>query len=218
MPTDNVLMSPLESLNMTKDICSAALKGKTGLARFVHFLSSKSYGIYKETKRRRSKNDSSSAGRRVPSFLDSIGLSHLRRKHFLSMYVITEFTELGSLRRSAGYGEGSKCAIELPISAFSGRELYVFNGDVQNLAAPRARRPAYVKFEGDISALLSTISAWCNELPDGRNRPTFICEARLIGALTPALDPLFHGCPDPMGDNEDELSTAVEEILLGDED
>ena len=219
MLTDDARLSPLESTNMTKEVSFMALKGGLGTARFVHFLSPESYRLYKETKRRRSRNDRSQAGRRVPSLLDSLGLSHLRRRHFLSMYVITEFTESGSFAGSAGYSGGSKYAIELPVSDFNGREVYVFNGDVQNLAAPRARKPAYLKFEGDTPGLLSTISAWCDELPDKRDRSTFICEARLMGALSPTLNPIFHGCPDPMCNNDgDELLLAVEEAFLAEED
>jgi hypothetical protein len=135
------------------------------------------------------------------------------------MYVITEFTESGSFAGSDGYSAGSKYAIELPISDLIGREVYVFNGDVQNLAAPRARKPAYLKFDGDTSGLLSTISAWCGELPDRRDRSRFICEARLMRALSPTLNPIFHGCPDPMYDNDnDELLRAVEEAFLAEED
>jgi len=132
--------------------------------------------------------------------------------------VISEFTDSGSFAGSAGYSAGSKYAIELPVSDLNGREVYVFNGDVQNLAAPRARKPAYLKFEGDTSGLLSTISAWCHELPDKRDRSTFICEARLMGGLSPTLNPIFHGCPDPMCDNDDELLLAVEEAFLAEDD
>ena len=213
------LLSPLKSTHMTNDVSFTTQKSGPGTVRFVHFLSPRSYRLYKETKRRRSRNDRSRAGRRVPSFLDSLGLSHLRRRHFLSMYVITEFTESGSFAGSVGYSAGSQYAIELPISDLIDREVYVFNGDVQNLAAPRARKAAYMKFDGDTSRLLSKISAWCGELPDIRDRSRFICEARLMGALSPTMNPIFHGCPDPMGDNDnDELSLAVEEALLTEED
>jgi hypothetical protein len=174
----------VEVLNMSKEVSFMALKAKPGTARFVHFLSSKSYRLYTESKRRRSRNDRSQAGKRVPELLDALGLSHLRRRHFLSMYVITEFTESGSLKGAAGYSAGSGCAVELPIWELDGHEVYVFNGDVQNLSGPTARNPAYLKFEGDMSGLLSTIAAWCDELPDKRDRSTFICEARLMGAYS----------------------------------
>jgi len=204
---------------MIKNFSLSALKAKPGQARFVHFLSPKSLRLYKETDRRRSRNDRSQAGRRVPRFLDSLGLSHLRRRHFLSMYVITELTESGSFAGSDGYSAGSKYAIELPVSGFIGREVYVFNGDVQNLAAPKARKPAHLKFEGDVSVLLSTISAWCEQLPDPRNRRAFICEARVMEALSPTLNPIFHGCPDPMNaKHNDTVELAVEEYFLDEED
>lgn len=204
---------------MNKNLWLSALKAEPGQARFVHFLSPRSFRLYKETNRRRSRNDRSQAGRRVPRFLDSLGLSHLRRRHFLSMYVITEFTESGSFAGSAGYSAGSNYGIELPVSDFDGHEVYIFNGDVQNLAAPKARKPAYLKFDGNVSALLSTISAWCKQLPDPRNRPAFICEARLMEGLSPKLNPIFHGCPDPMNaKRNDTLSLALEEYLLDEED
>ncbi len=204
---------------MTKNVSLSALKAEPGQARFVHFLSPKSFMLYQETNRRRSRNDRSQAGRRVPRFLDSLGLSHLRRRHFLSMYVITEFTESGSFAGSDGYSAGSRYAIELPASGFNGREVYVFNGDVQNLAAPKARKPAYLKFEGNVSALLSTISAWCEQLPDPRNRSAFICEARVMESLSPTLKPIFHGCPNPMNAKEnDTVALALEEYFLEEED
>jgi hypothetical protein len=204
---------------MTRNLSPSALKAEPGQARFVHFLSPKGLRLYKETNRRRSRNDRSQAGRRVPQFFDSLGLSHLRRRHFLSMYVITEFTEAGSFAGSDGYSAGSNYAIELPVSGFNGREVYIFNGDVQNLAAPNTRKPAYLKFEGDISALLSTISAWCKQLPDPRDRHAFICEARLMEALSPKMNPILHGCPDPMNaKHDDELSLALEELILEEED
>jgi hypothetical protein len=200
---------------MTKNLSLSALKSEPGQARFVHFLSPKSFRLYEETNRRRSRNDRSQAGRRVPQFFDSLGLSHLRRRQFLSMYVITEFTESGSFARSSGYSAGSNYAIELPVLGFNGREVYIFNGDVQNLAAPKARKPAYLKFEGNVSALLSTVSAWCKQLPDPRDRSAFICEARLMEALSPKLDPIFHGCPDPMNaKHNDALSLALEELFI----
>jgi len=133
------------------------------------------------------------------------------------MYVITEFTESGSLKGAAGYSAGSGCAVELPIWELDGREVYVFNGDVQNLSGPTARKPAYLKFEGDMPALLSTIAVWCDELPDKRDRSTFICEARLMGALTPNMDPIFHNCPEPISDIDSELLLAVEETLLAED-
>ena len=193
-------------------VSCTALKSEVGTVRFAHFLSPESYQLYKKTKRRRSRNDRSRAGRKVPGLLDSLRLSHLRRRHFLSMYVITEFTELGSLARSAAFSEGSGCYLELPISDLVGREVYVFNGDVQNLAATSARNPAYIRFEGDTSGLLSTISAWRDDLPDHRDHRRFICEARLIGALSPILNPTVYGCFALTRDTDKEL-LAVEETV-----
>jgi hypothetical protein len=47
---------------MTKDVWLTALKGEPGTARFVHFLSPKNFRLYKETNRRRSRNDRSQDG------------------------------------------------------------------------------------------------------------------------------------------------------------
>jgi hypothetical protein len=204
---------------MTNNSRLSALKAEPGQARFVHFLSPSSFSLYKETNRRRSRNDRSQAGRRVPRFFDSLGLSNLRRRHFLSMYVITEFTESGSFAAAGGYSAGSNYAIEVPISSFDGRDVYVFNGDVQDLAAPKARKPAYIRFEGDISALMSTMLEWRNQLPDRRDGQVFICEARLMEALSPKLNPIFHGCPDSMSAEDDgALSLALDEYILEGED
>jgi hypothetical protein len=168
------------------------LQVEPGQVRFVHFLSPEKLRRYEETNRCRSRNDPSPFGRRVPRFLDGLGLSHLRRRKFLSMYVITEFTQSGSFERANGFSAGSNYAIELTLSSLNGRDVYVFNGDVQNLAAPAARKAAHTKFEGDVQALLSTISAWREELPSRGESHSFICEARLMKTLTPDLSPIFH--------------------------
>jgi hypothetical protein len=58
---------------MTKDVWLTALKGEPGTARFVHFLSPKNLRLYKETNRRRSRNDRSQDGRRVAGNVASTG-------------------------------------------------------------------------------------------------------------------------------------------------
>lgn len=196
----------------------AALRVTSGQARFLHFLSPTSLGDYRRTNHRRSRNDRSSAGRRVPQLFDSLGLSNLCRRQFLSMFVVTEFTQSGTFARSAAYSQGSQCAIELPLSAFRGREIYVFNGDVQNLAAAKVRKPEWVRFEGDVEALLSTISEWRNRLPDKRDHCSFVCEARLIQPLSPALGPIFHNCPESMSAEHIDPGGMAVEDLLGEED
>lgn len=134
------------------------------------------------------------------------------------MYVITEFTEAGSFKRADAYSAGSKYAIELPIATLTGHEVYVFKGDVQDMANSKTRKPAYVRFEGDVSALLSTISAWRKELPDVRDAEMFICEARLMEALSPKLNPICHGCPEPTSADDDETLSLLNELILEEED
>jgi hypothetical protein len=58
---------------MTKDVWLTALKGEPGTARFVHFLSPTNFRLYKETNRRRSRNDRSQDGRRVAGNVASTG-------------------------------------------------------------------------------------------------------------------------------------------------
>lgn len=202
---------------MTKNSCLSTLKIEHGQVRFVHFLSPEKLSRYQKLNRRCSRNDRTRAGRRVPRFLDSLGLSQLRRRKFLSMYVITEFTERGSFAGGNAYSKGSKCAIELPLSSLEGREVYVFNGDVQDLAAPNARKAAYIRFEGDAMALLSSISIWSKELPDARCSQTFICEARLMERLSPQLKPIFHNCIDSPK-QEDDISVILDAFFENEDD
>jgi hypothetical protein len=126
------------------------------------------------------------------------------------MWVITKFTESGSFVKVDGFSAGSKYVIELTVPILNGRDVYVFNGDVQNLAAPKARRADYTKFEGNVTSLLSNISAWRKELPDTRDSHMFICEARLMEALTPELNPILHVPTDSLGNqHHDAVSSAL---------
>jgi hypothetical protein len=128
-------------------------------------------------------------GAEVEKMLGQLGLRHLMDKEFVSLYAFTTLTWKYFKRQTEGMSGGTGIVVALnPAELLNAGEVWVFNGDIQNLACNCSSNEWWhQRYVGDMQGLARALDSLVPPSRDslGRRIHGLVAEARLFAQLTP---------------------------------